>query len=105
MLSTVKYWGKADENLIIPVNDSLSGTLDVAQLCATTSVATGPDVTSDRIWLNGREEDIQNKRLQNCLQTSELGTEAVVSTPRRLHPSSPLTSSRPGESQARRSRS
>ncbi|KAK0180624.1 hypothetical protein PV327_002987 [Microctonus hyperodae] len=60
--------GKRDEALILPINDSISASLDVAQLCAKTTVMTCPTFESDRIWLNGREESIDNERLQNCIR-------------------------------------
>ncbi|KAG7189815.1 hypothetical protein KM043_017475 [Ampulex compressa] len=67
-IAVIKYWGKRDEELILPVNDSISASLDTDQLCAKTTVTTSPHIKEDRIWLNGREEDIDNPRLQNCLR-------------------------------------
>ncbi|XP_012279482.1 diphosphomevalonate decarboxylase [Orussus abietinus] len=67
-MAVIKYWGKRDENLILPINDSISATLDTDQLSAKTTVMASPDFKTDRIWLNGIEESISNKRLQNCLQ-------------------------------------
>lgn len=67
-IAVIKYWGKRDEKLLLPTNDSLSATLDQAQLKATTTVATSSTFKADRIWLNGKEEDINNKRLQNCIR-------------------------------------
>ncbi|XP_043463230.1 diphosphomevalonate decarboxylase [Leptopilina heterotoma] len=66
-IAVIKYWGKRDENLILPINDSISATLDTEQLCAKTTIMASPDFKKDQIWLNGKEETI-NKRLQNCLQ-------------------------------------
>ena len=51
--------------LILPVNSSLSGTIDQADLRTVTSVCVGPDLVRDRLWLNGREEDLANPRLVN----------------------------------------
>ncbi|KYM94402.1 Diphosphomevalonate decarboxylase [Cyphomyrmex costatus] len=59
--------GKRDESLNLPTNDSISVTLDTAQLHAKTTVMLKSHFKEDRIWLNGKEEDIQNTRLQNCL--------------------------------------
>ncbi|KYN12825.1 Diphosphomevalonate decarboxylase [Trachymyrmex cornetzi] len=64
--------GKRDESLILPTNDSISATLDTAQLHAKTTVMISSDFKEDRIWLNGKEEDIKNTRLQNCLKESKL---------------------------------
>uniref|UniRef100_A0A1E1X7R0 Diphosphomevalonate decarboxylase n=1 Tax=Amblyomma aureolatum TaxID=187763 RepID=A0A1E1X7R0_9ACAR len=66
-IAVVKYWGKTNEDLIIPANDSLSLTLSTEHLCATTTVAVGKKFREDRIWLNGKEESIRSARLQNCL--------------------------------------
>ncbi|XP_015604363.1 diphosphomevalonate decarboxylase [Cephus cinctus] len=66
-IAVIKYWGKRDENLILPVNDSISATLDTEHLCARTTIMASPEFKEDRIWLNGKEQSINNKRLQNCL--------------------------------------
>ncbi|XP_012264706.2 diphosphomevalonate decarboxylase [Athalia rosae] len=67
-IAVIKYWGKRDENLILPINDSISATLHTDHLCAKTTVMASADFKEDRIWLNGKEESINNKRLQNCLE-------------------------------------
>ncbi|XP_034947230.1 diphosphomevalonate decarboxylase [Chelonus insularis] len=67
-IAVIKYWGKRNEELILPINDSISASLDTNQMCAKTTVMISPDFESDRIWLNGREESIDNKRLQRCIQ-------------------------------------
>ena len=33
-----------------------------------TTVCASPDFEADRIWLNGREESVDNPRLANCLR-------------------------------------
>eukprot|EP00048_Salpingoeca_helianthica_P001256 m.47913 g.47913 ORF g.47913 m.47913 type:complete len:396 (-) comp11317_c0_seq2:1687-2874(-) len=66
-IAVIKYWGKRDEKLILPINSSLSGTLSMSELHAKTTVAVSSTFAKDRIWLNGKEEDIENPRLQNCL--------------------------------------
>ena len=53
-IAVIKYWGKRDETLILPVNDSISVTLDPAHLCTTTTVAISPSFDQDRMWLNGK---------------------------------------------------
>uniref|UniRef100_A0A672P055 Diphosphomevalonate decarboxylase n=1 Tax=Sinocyclocheilus grahami TaxID=75366 RepID=A0A672P055_SINGR len=71
-IAVIKYWGKRDEDLILPMNSSLSLTLHQDQLKTTTTVACSRNFQQDRIWLNGKEEDISNPRLQSCLQESIL---------------------------------
>ncbi|KZC08258.1 Diphosphomevalonate decarboxylase, partial [Dufourea novaeangliae] len=70
--------GKRDETLILPANDSISATLDTAHLCAKTTIMAAPHFKEDRIWLNGKEEDIRIPRLQNCL--AEIRKRAGLST-------------------------
>lgn len=53
-IAVIKYWGKRDETLILPVNDSISVTLDPNHLCTTTTVAVSPGFQQDRMWLNGK---------------------------------------------------
>ncbi|KAI9361206.1 diphosphomevalonate decarboxylase [Zopfochytrium polystomum] len=74
-IAVIKYWGKRDEALLLPTNSSLSVTLSQDHLKSTTTVrlvspsaaATGATVR-DRIWLNGKEEQVSAKRLSNVLQ-------------------------------------
>ncbi|TNN74954.1 Diphosphomevalonate decarboxylase [Liparis tanakae] len=67
-IAVIKYWGKRNEELILPINSSLSVTLHQDQLKTTTTVATSSSFQEDRIWLNGKEEDITHPRLQSCLR-------------------------------------
>ena len=50
-LALVKYWGKRDEELILPVAGSLSLTLDA--FATTTTVQLDPEAEQDRFELNG----------------------------------------------------
>ena len=68
-LSCFAAGGKRDERLILPLNDSISGTLDMEQMCATTSVAISASFKCNQMWLNGEEVDITaNERLLRCIQ-------------------------------------
>ncbi|KAK6933542.1 GHMP kinase N-terminal domain [Dillenia turbinata] len=67
-IAVIKYWGKRDETLILPINDSISVTLDPEHLCTTTTVAVSPSFESDRMWLNGKEISLSGGRYQNCLR-------------------------------------
>ncbi|KAH0864980.1 hypothetical protein HID58_082191 [Brassica napus] len=53
-IAVIKYWGKRDEVRILPVNDSISVTLDPDHLCTVTTVAVSPAFDRDRMWLNGK---------------------------------------------------
>eukprot|EP00045_Choanoeca_perplexa_P003928 m.34410 g.34410 ORF g.34410 m.34410 type:complete len:110 (-) comp12301_c0_seq4:957-1286(-) len=70
-IAVIKYWGKRDTKLLLPINDSLSGTLSQNELHARTTVATSDTFTQDEIYLNGKQEDIANPRLQNVLRASK----------------------------------
>ncbi|CAL9119780.1 unnamed protein product [Musa textilis] len=67
-IAVIKYWGKRDEALILPVNDSISVTLDPDHLSATTTVAVCPTFDRDRMWLNGKEIPLSGDRFQSCLR-------------------------------------
>jgi len=67
-IAVIKYWGKRDETLILPINDSISVTLDPNHLCTTTTVAVSPSFDQDRMWLNGKEISLAGGRYQNCLR-------------------------------------
>ncbi|KAK9156727.1 hypothetical protein Scep_003301 [Stephania cephalantha] len=67
-IAVVKYWGKRDEALILPINDSISVTLDPSHLCTTTTVAVSPNFDRDRMWLNGKEISLSGGRYQRCLR-------------------------------------
>lgn len=112
LLLAIESGGKRNEDLILPINSSLSVTLHqeqvtdspyiispvsigrfttmhfkssrilavtarlplytiiLSQLKTTTTIACSRSFQQDRIWLNGKEEDISCPRLQSCLQES-----------------------------------
>ncbi|KAI5062136.1 hypothetical protein GOP47_0022675 [Adiantum capillus-veneris] len=67
-IAVIKYWGKRNQKLILPINSSISITLNPHDLSATTTVVVSPSFTADRLWLNGKEVSIQGDRYQNCLR-------------------------------------
>ena len=68
-IATIKYWGKADAKWNTPINDSVSVTLDQADLKAVTTAAASTAFESDRLWLNGAEEEgaATSKRFRACV--------------------------------------
>lgn len=63
-----RYWGKRDTKLILPTNSSLSVTLDQDHLRSTTTSRADSSFTSDRLWLNGTEDEIKpGGRLSVCI--------------------------------------
>lgn len=74
-IAVIKYWGKRDEELILPLNSSLSVTLGIEELHSTTTVAASQEFCEDCLWLNGRKHDIaEMPRIQKCLTKSMLET-------------------------------
>lgn len=72
-IALIKYWGKSDEKLKIPINDSLSGTLSTDQMCATTTVALSDSFSDDQLWLNGQKQNIGQESLPGILLQSIKG--------------------------------
>jgi len=68
-IAVVKYWGKRCSKHNLPINSSLSVTLDRSHLSTVTTVAASRAFATDRLWLNGSEElDVaQNKRVVRVL--------------------------------------
>ncbi|XP_053682713.1 diphosphomevalonate decarboxylase [Sabethes cyaneus] len=67
-IAVIKYWGKRDEDLILPLNDSVSATLSTDHLCTRTTVTTSEIYLENKIVLNGKEESFGNPRLLRCLE-------------------------------------
>ncbi|XP_060585236.1 diphosphomevalonate decarboxylase-like [Ruditapes philippinarum] len=67
-IAVVKYWGKRDENLVLPLNSSVSVTLSQDQLRAKTTICACEHFTENKIWLNGREDTFESPRIQNLLK-------------------------------------
>ncbi len=79
-IAVIKYWGKRDEKLLLPINSSLSVTLSPIHMGTTTTAAASPEWEGDRLWLNGNEENVNSERVQNCLKAirSRAGKDAPV---------------------------
>lgn len=75
-IALIKYWGKRDVPLNLPVVGSLSITLDT--LWTRTSVRFGTDLPADRLSLNGREDAKQLRKVSACLDLlrARAGTQA-----------------------------
>lgn len=54
-IALIKYWGKKDQQLILPMNNSLSLTLDA--FYTETSVSFSKDYTKDTFYLDGQLQD------------------------------------------------
>lgn len=65
-IALIKYWGKCDETEIIPINSSLSLTLNTDDLCSTTKVSLGGNFEKSELILNGKSEGF-SARIQRML--------------------------------------
>ena len=78
-IALVKYWGKAHEQLIIPTNNSLSLTINKAQLCSTTTVTlSDSDVDQINLQLNGKvQSQISDRILRVINQIKKRASETL----------------------------
>ncbi|XP_055610455.1 diphosphomevalonate decarboxylase [Uranotaenia lowii] len=67
-IAVIKYWGKRDEDLILPLNDSVSATLSTDHLCTKTTVSACQSYQENKIVLNGKEESFDNPRILRCFE-------------------------------------
>lgn len=51
-IAVIKYWGKRSTALNLPINSSVSVTMDTDQMRTVTTVYAAPDVEEDALWLN-----------------------------------------------------
>lgn len=69
-IALIKYWGKADEKLIIPANSSLSITIDQGDLCSKTIITlverTDESQEEAELILNGKKDKITD-RIRNII--------------------------------------
>uniref|UniRef100_A0A1I8HKW5 Diphosphomevalonate decarboxylase n=1 Tax=Macrostomum lignano TaxID=282301 RepID=A0A1I8HKW5_9PLAT len=67
-LALIKYWGKRDSRLVLPLNNSISVTLD-DQLMRTVTIATAsPEFAEDSVELNGKPAEVTD-RMRAVLQS------------------------------------
>lgn len=68
-IAVIKYWGKRDVELNLPLNSSLSGTLHQDDLKTTTTVTASTDFSGDSLVLNDEPQVIKpGSRLDVCLK-------------------------------------
>jgi diphosphomevalonate decarboxylase len=54
-IALIKYWGKYDEDEILPINDSVGLTLNTDDLSTITTCAFSNSIKEDEFWLNGKK--------------------------------------------------
>jgi len=60
-IAFIKYWGKRDEDLKIPMNGSIS--INLSNLLTTTTVEFNPDFKEDLVIINGEKEENEGSRV------------------------------------------
>lgn len=80
-IALIKYWGKKDDKLVIPMNSSISLTLNC--FYTETEVAFDPDIDEDYFYLNGniQDKDVTDKVsrfLDLFRDAAEINTSAMV---------------------------
>lgn len=60
-IALVKYWGKEDEELIIPVNSSMSITIDSNDMCSVTEIELINSDADDVLILNGKPSEVTQR--------------------------------------------
>lgn len=98
-IALIKYWGKADEEYIIPLNSSLSLTLN--DLYAETSVIFDPDLNQDIFYLDGEKQDGSSlEKVQHVLdlvrQQADIEAKAYVDSQNFVPTAAGLASSASG---------
>jgi len=97
-IALVKYWGKRDAELNLPVVGSISITLD--SLWTRTEVRFVPGAVQDRVSLNGRSDESVTKRVVACLdllrQRAHIDWGAVVDSRNNFPTAAGLASSASG---------
>lgn len=56
-IALIKYWGKRDNLLKLPLNDSISITLDNGVLCTSTTMMVSSELKKDAFVLNGKRRE------------------------------------------------
>ncbi|EUJ31020.1 mevalonate diphosphate decarboxylase [Listeria floridensis FSL S10-1187] len=92
-IALIKYWGKRDEQLILPSNSSLSITLD--QFYTETTVEWTNEVKEDFFVLNGelREDQKVSRFLEVLRKEFKIGLRAVVHSENHVPTAAGLASS------------
>lgn len=68
-IAVVKYWGKRDEKLILPINSSLSGTIHQDTMRSKTTVVASKSFETDTMTLNGKDEPLTKSARLNAVYT------------------------------------
>ena len=76
-IAVVKYWGKKNEKLILPYNNSLSFTMD-DKLQTVTTVMFNENLSQDELWLNGEKIDLNKGKRSHLLPVDLIRKKADI---------------------------
>ena len=81
-IALVKYWGKIEDNLIIPTNSSLSMTIDINSMCSETVISlVNQDAQNSNdsitLMLNGESSKV-TKRIQNVVSAVKEAVKKLI---------------------------
>ncbi len=98
-IALIKYWGKRDETLFLPMNSSLSITLD--SFFTTTTVEFSEEYTKDTFFLNGeRAGEAESHKVSSFLnlirKLAGVGYNAVITSENKVPTAAGLASSASG---------
>lgn len=69
-IAVIKYWGKRDTKLVLPINSSLSLTVDQGSMMSKTTITASKSFNGDTMSLNGKSVNIQdNSRMTSVIET------------------------------------
>ncbi|EET89942.1 MAG: diphosphomevalonate decarboxylase [Candidatus Micrarchaeales archaeon] len=104
-IAFIKYWGKRDGKINLPNNSSISMTLD-RNVGTKTSVLFSSKLKSDRLFINGKEENIKeganeksrfiSEMLAYCKKAAGINTNALIVSENNFPSDSGLASSASG---------
>lgn len=66
-IAVVKYWGKRDEKLVLPINSSLSGTIDKGSMASETTITASMSFDKNEMFLNGKPVDMNKGRTKTVI--------------------------------------
>lgn len=67
-IAVIKYWGKSNETLMLPCNDSVSITIESPDLYTRTRIEFDPSFEEDTFILNGHPEVTLNSRIKAVIR-------------------------------------
>ncbi len=70
-IAFVKYWGRREERINLPMNSSISMTLDDT-MSTKTSVIFSNDMDCDRLFIDGKEEDLRGEPSEKSKFTMDM---------------------------------